>query len=96
MSGIQKISVALTSEQVATLKAAVDAGEYATTSEIIREAIRDWQFKRELRQDDIKRLRRLWDEGKASGKAKPFNIERTIAGAKSRLERLRRAKAGTK
>jgi hypothetical protein len=32
MSDIQKISVALTGEQVATLKAAVDAGEYATTS----------------------------------------------------------------
>jgi antitoxin ParD1/3/4 len=96
MSDIQKISVALTGEQVATLKAAVDAGEYATTSEIIREAIRDWQFKRELRQDDIKRLRRLWDEGKASGKAKAFDIERTIAGATSRLERPRRAKIGAK
>jgi antitoxin ParD1/3/4 len=96
MSDIQKISVALTGEQVATLKAAVDAGEYATTSEIIREAIRDWQFKRELRQDDVKRLQRLWDEGKASGKAKPFDVERTIARAKSRLEKPRRAKVGTK
>jgi antitoxin ParD1/3/4 len=62
MPDIQKISVAVTGEQLAVLKAAVEAGEYATTSEIIREAIRDWQFKRELRQEDIKRLRRLWDE----------------------------------
>jgi antitoxin ParD1/3/4 len=96
MADIQKISVALTSEQLATLKAAVDAGEYATTSEIVREAIRDWQFKRELRQDDVKRLQRLWDEGKASGISKPFDIERTISGAKSRLEKPRRAKVGTK
>ena len=50
MPDIQKVSVALTSEQVFSLKAAVDAGEYATTSEIVREAVRDWQFKREMRQ----------------------------------------------
>jgi len=87
MADIQKVSVALTGEQVATLKAAVDSGEYATTSEIIREAIRDWQFKRELREDDAKRLRRLWDEGKASGPAKPFDIARTIAGAKARRKK---------
>jgi antitoxin ParD1/3/4 len=47
---IQKVSVALTGEQITTLNAAVATGEYATTSEIVREAIRDWQFKRELRQ----------------------------------------------
>jgi len=51
------MSVALTSEQVAALKAAVEAGEYATTSEIVREAIRDWRLKRELRQEKINRLR---------------------------------------
>ena len=86
MPDIQKVSVALTGEQLAALKAAVEAGEYATTSEIVREAIRDWQFKRELRQEDIRRLRQLWDEGKASGPAEPFDIERTLAEAKARLK----------
>jgi hypothetical protein len=33
---IQKISVAVTGEQLAALRAAVETGEYATTSEIIR------------------------------------------------------------
>jgi len=61
---IQKVSVALTGEQLAALKAAVEAGEYATTSEIVREAIRDWQFKHELRQEDVRRLRQLWDEAR--------------------------------
>lgn len=87
MAGIQKVSVALTSEQLAALKAAVEAGEYATTSEIVREAIRDWQIKRELRQEDIRRLRQLWDEGKASGPGQPFDIERTIAAARARLKK---------
>jgi antitoxin ParD1/3/4 len=76
MPDIQKVSVALTAEQVAALKAAVDAGEYATTSEIVREAIRDWQLKRELRQEDIERLRQLWDEGIASGPPRPVDFEK--------------------
>jgi antitoxin ParD1/3/4 len=87
LADIQKVSVALTGEQLAALKAAVETGEYATTSEIVREAIRDWQFKRELRQEDIKRLRQLWDEGKASGPAEPFDVERTLAAAKARLKK---------
>ena len=43
MPDIQKVSVALTGEQVAVLKGAVETGEYATTSEAIREALRDWR-----------------------------------------------------
>ena len=45
MSEIQKISVALTTEQLNAIKAAVDTGEYATTSEIMREALREWDYK---------------------------------------------------
>ena len=87
MPDIQKVSVALTGEQVAVLRAAVAAGEYATTSEIVREAIRDWQFKRELRQEDIHRLRGVSDEGKASGPSEPFDVEQTMAAAKARRTR---------
>ena len=74
MPDMQKVSVALTGEQVAALEAAVEAGEYATTGEIVREALRDWQFKQELRRKDVERLRRLWDEGKASGPAEPLDF----------------------
>jgi antitoxin ParD1/3/4 len=86
MPDIQKVSVALTGEQLAALRAAVETGEYATTSEIIREAVRDWQLKHALRQEDIRRLRQLWDEGKASGPGEPFDIERTLAAARARLQ----------
>lgn len=87
MPDIFKISVALTGEQLATLKAAVDSGEFATTSEAVREALRDWQLKRRrLQREEIRRLRELWDEGKASGPARPFNSKRILAAARSRLK----------
>ncbi len=85
MADIHKVSVALTGEQIAALKAAVEAGEYATTSEIVREAIRDWQFKRELRQEDLKRLRQLWNEGVASGPAKPLDFAELRREARQRI-----------
>ncbi len=91
MADIQKVSVALTGEQLAALKAAVEAGEYATTSEIVREAIRDWQFKRELRQEDLKRLRQLWDEGKASGSPASLDFDEVKREARKRLAEAQKA-----
>jgi antitoxin ParD1/3/4 len=90
MAGIEKISVALTAEQVAALRAAVDAGEYATTSEIVREAVRDWQLKRVFRKEDINRLRELWDQGLASGSADRVNMRDLRDEARARLKRTTR------
>jgi len=46
---VQKLSVALPKEMVKDIKSAVASGRYATTSEVIREAVRDWRDKpREL------------------------------------------------
>ncbi len=87
MPEVHKVSVALTGEQIGALRAAVETGEYATTSEIVREAIRDWQFKRELRQEDLNRLRQLWDEGKASGAAKPADFDAMRREARQRVSK---------
>ena len=91
MQDTQKISVALTGEQIASLKAAVEKGEYATTSEIVREAVSDWQFKRELCEEDISRLRQLWKEGKASGP--PERLDHADVRHEAR-RRLKQARAG--
>ena len=86
MPGIRKVSIALTGEQIANLKAAVETGEYATTSEAIREALRDWQVRRQLRQEEILRLRQLWDDGKASGQPRPFDLDRVVTSARARRD----------
>jgi antitoxin ParD1/3/4 len=87
MPDIHKVSIALTGEQVAALKSAVESGEYATTSEAIREALREWQWKRDLRGLDLKRLRAGWQEGKASGAAMPADLEETREEARRRLKK---------
>ncbi len=40
MSNVSKISIALTAEMNTLVQAAVASGEYATSSEVIREALR--------------------------------------------------------
>jgi antitoxin ParD1/3/4 len=91
VSNVAKISVALTSEQISALRSAVDSGEYATTSEVVREAVRDWQAKRQLREEDIKRLQQLWATGKASGSAKSLDLDMVRRAARRRLAKARKA-----
>ncbi|TPJ77749.1 type II toxin-antitoxin system ParD family antitoxin [Mesorhizobium sp. B2-6-2] len=86
MANVEKISVAVTTQQAAVMREAVETGEYATTSEIVREAVRDWLAKRELRQEDLRRLQQLWDEGKASGRPEPLDFDALRKEARQRLK----------
>jgi antitoxin ParD1/3/4 len=65
MSSVEKISVALPPEMVAQLRQAVETGEYASSSEVVRDALRDWTRKRQLQQNGIAELRKLWQQARA-------------------------------
>jgi antitoxin ParD1/3/4 len=67
MANVEKISVAVTPEMAAMMREAVGSGEYASASEVMREALRDWKHRRKLREEAIVELRRLLDEGRNSG-----------------------------
>jgi len=58
-----KISISLTNDHARLIEQAVKSGDYASSSEVIREALREWKAKH--------LLGRLWDEGLASGQADP-------------------------
>jgi antitoxin ParD1/3/4 len=80
--------VAITREQHAKIKAAIDRGDYASTSEVIRTALREWELKEEMRRLEGERLGRLWDEGIASGPSRERSIEDILEEAKARLTTL--------
>ena len=85
MPKLQEISVALTGEQVDALQSAVHAGEYDSPSEIVQEALVEWQRRRELNGQDLARLRELWREGSASGSAEPLDFAEVREEARRRL-----------
>lgn len=67
MANVEKVSVALTPEMANMMREVVATGEYASASEVMREALRDWKFRRTQRERAIHELGHLWDEGMASG-----------------------------
>ncbi len=72
MGAVRKISIALTEELAADVERAVESGDYASSSEVIREALRAWRDDRALK---IAELRRLVEEGLASGPAIEGNFD---------------------
>jgi antitoxin ParD1/3/4 len=60
MSNVEKISIALPPEMVSIVRQAVETGEYASSSEVVRDALRDWTQKRSLRQQGLDELRQVW------------------------------------
>jgi antitoxin ParD1/3/4 len=66
MPKLERITITMPEAMVAKMRAAVESGEYATTSEIVREALRDWEEYQERRQAKLERLRELIREGEES------------------------------
>jgi antitoxin ParD1/3/4 len=65
MPTIEKLSIALPVEMATLIRRAVDAGEYSSNSEVIRDALRDWTHKRNLREQGLAHLRKAWLEAVA-------------------------------
>jgi antitoxin ParD1/3/4 len=86
MSKVEKVSVALTPELADAVRVAVEAGDYASTSEAIREAIRQWNERREERAAKLADLRAAIQKGVDSGIApRRRTAEEIIADGRRRL-----------
>jgi antitoxin ParD1/3/4 len=67
MANVEKLSVALTPDMVAEVRAAVEGGDYGSVSEVVRDALRDWRLRRKIESLETEELRRLVQEGIDSG-----------------------------
>lgn len=89
MPHVEKMSVALTQEMAEMIRQAVETGEYASSSEVVREALRDWKHRRDFNQTGLEELRRLWTEGLHSGPSRYITIQEIIAEARRRAPESR-------
>jgi antitoxin ParD1/3/4 len=81
MAGIERLTVTLPSEMAATVRGAVERGDYASSSEVVREALRDWTVRRALRLRDLEALKADIDRGLAdlaAGRVRDFDAGRII------------------
>ena len=86
MAAVEKLSIALTPEFAADVRAAIATGEYASTSEVIRDALRAWKRAREERAAVLSELRRLWREGVESAAAAPLDADDIKRRGRERLK----------
>jgi antitoxin ParD1/3/4 len=89
MKSTDEVSVSLPPALSEAVRSAVSSGEYESTSAVIQEALQDWTEKKAVRTFTSEELRFLWNEGKASGRPIPLDMEGIISRAKERLERSR-------
>lgn len=86
MPNVAKMSVTLTEDMASMLGNAVKSGEYASTSEVIREALREWKLRRSHLEQEREHIRKLWDEGIASGPGRLKDIGAIKDEARRRLK----------
>ena len=85
MAAVEKITIALTPEMARFVREAVDSGAYASTSEAIRDAVREWKERRDLLGYSIEELRGLVQAGLDSGPSSRAGIADVKADARRRL-----------
>lgn len=71
MSTIERMTITVPSEMAAILRQSVDGGEYASTSEVVREALREWMRRRDTDRRDLDAMREAIRLGDESGSSIP-------------------------
>ncbi len=88
MSEIERLTITLPADMAAIIKGAVAEGDYASTSEVIREAVRDWKMKRALQLQELSALKTDIDKGLAdvaAGRVTQFDANNIIARGRNLL-----------
>ena len=88
MAEIERLTITLPAEMAALVRGAVDEGNYASSSEVIREALRDWKTKRALQLQELEGLKADIDRGLtdlAEGRVQEFDPARIIERGRTLL-----------
>jgi putative addiction module CopG family antidote len=58
MPEIERLTITMPPELTAVVRQAVETGDYASTSEVVRAALRDWKLKHALQIEELAALKR--------------------------------------
>ena len=81
MSTIERMTITMPADMAALVKAAVETGDYASTSEVVRDALRQWKVNRAIQIQEIAALKSDIDKGLAdvaAGRIKNFDKKKIV------------------
>ena len=82
MAEIEQLTTTVPTETAAIVKRAISDGDYASASDVVRDALRDWTEKRGVRAQDLASLKADIEHGLAdaeAGRVKAFDIAGIVA-----------------
>lgn len=83
---MRTMTISLSPQQADRVKQAVETGAYASNSEVVREALRLWEQREQIRGLELARLKQAYSEGMASGDGRDVNAGSLLAGFKKKLQ----------
>jgi antitoxin ParD1/3/4 len=81
LSTIERLTITTPADMAAVVKAAVDSGDYASTSEVVRDALREWKMRRAIQLQEIATLKSDIDKGLAdvaAGRVRDFDKKKIV------------------
>ena len=81
---MRTMTISLSPQQAGRIQEAVKSGAYASNSEVLRDALRLWEQREEMRALELARLKQAYDEGRASGAPRPVTAEGLLASFKEK------------
>jgi antitoxin ParD1/3/4 len=81
MAEIERVTITLPADMAATVRGAVEGGDYASASEVVREALRDWKLKRAVQMQELAALKADIERGLAdvaAGRVRDFDAGRVV------------------
>jgi antitoxin ParD1/3/4 len=84
------ISISLTPELMGLIKTKVESGRYASTSEVVREALRLLERADRREAEQLEGLRQAWAEGVESPDAGPLDFDALRTAAREALAARRK------
>ena len=81
---MKPLTISLSPKQLSRIQSAVDSGAYASNSEVLREALRLWEQREEIRMLELARLKQAYEEGMASGEPVEVDVEDLLTQFKSK------------
>ncbi|WP_186200325.1 ribbon-helix-helix domain-containing protein [Burkholderia gladioli] len=78
---LERLTITMPPEMAGAIRQAVEDGDYASTSEVVREALREWKTRRKLMLGELAELKAEIDQGLAdvaAGRVKKFDPQNII------------------